>query len=162
MTKFARMTDANDDGDRLVIDLIDGDPAERFHPDIAGEFIEVPDLTTRLSSKNGQMWTHPEEPAAVDPVPQFRTLVSRVEFKMLFTIQEQVAIRMARAYSGTGEQELVLKFTLDALYDVLDNPQMETLNIETSMVVGGLAGLAQAGLITEARRAEIALGVPEA
>ena len=95
-----------------------------------------------------------------NPAPMHRTLVSRVEFKMLFTIAEQVAIRMARAYSGTGEPELVLKFTLDALYDVLDDPQMETLNLEVSMVAGGLASLVQAGLITEVRRAEIALGVP--
>jgi hypothetical protein len=160
MAKFARMTEADDNGQRRVIDLIEGDPAELFHPDIAAEFIEVPAETSRRSTKNGQTWTHSEEPTFLVAEPQYRTRVSRVEFKMLFTIDEQVAIRMARAYDGADEPSKLLKFTLDALYDVLDDPQLTELDIEAAMVVGGLSGLAQAGLLTEERRASIALGIP--
>jgi hypothetical protein len=87
-------------------------------------------------------------------------MVSRVEFKMLFMIDEQVAINMARDYQGEDVAALTKKYTLQAFYDILDDPQLIQIDMGADTVIVGLAALAQAGFVTEARRAKIALGQP--
>jgi hypothetical protein len=85
--------------------------------------------------------------------------ITRVAFKSLFTIQEQVAIKKARAYSGADESKISLKYLLDAAYDILDDTQLETMDLAAPVVVQFLAALKEAGILTPEREAMIANGV---
>lgn len=155
MTKHARINDRGQ-----AVDVTTDDPATRYPADLAATFVVVPDEVENGWTLDGETWVprpSPSGPAAAAK----RTVVNRVEFKQLFTIQEQVAIRMARAYSGSDTAALTLKHTLDAFYDVLDDSQLVTINLAVPMVVAGLAFLEASGLIAAGRAAEIGEGVAE-
>ena len=81
-----------------IRDIAPGNPADLYHPDIAAFYdTEVPD-----DAQNGDGWVDgqlvkPEPPApapAPEPTPVYPK-VSPVEFKLLFTSQERVAIKAA-------------------------------------------------------------------
>lgn len=158
---YARIVDENgapaDTG--KVVEIVPWSPEGRYDPDWV--WVECPDNTVQGATYAKGKFTNPEKAEPDAPEPTFRPLINRVEFKQLFTIEEQVKIRMARAYEGDDQQQTLLKFTLDAFYDVLEDPQLETINLEQPMVVEGLAKLEATTLIGEGRAEEIAKGVPE-
>lgn len=103
----------------------------------------------------------------VEPEPTFRKLVTRVEFKLLFTGAERIAIKIARAHDMSSENlsnlspAALLKLGLDDLFEILDDPQLETIDVSSAAVSAGLDVCANGGLITAERRDEIAAGIPE-
>ena len=157
---WARIIEA--DGIQTIAEVINYDPS-RFPSEIAAQFVPATDGMVYRATLVDGVWVAPPEPDATPepeaPTPTRRTIVNRVEFKQLFTIAEQIAIKMARAYSGTDTAPSQLKFALDAFYDVLDDPQLQTINLAAPMVGQALAMLEGAGLIAEGRAAEIAEGV---
>lgn len=75
------------------------------------------------------------------PIPKRPRRVSAVEFMQLFTVQERIAIR------GAGDP---------VLDDFLDMVRVAgSISLDHPMVVQGLAYLAQAGILTQARADEI-------
>ncbi len=141
-------------------------PETAFHPDLASQFIEVPDAHKSEVAigwlVDGDGWSAPEVQSVEEPEPEsptFRTTVSRVEFKQLFTISEHVRVKMARNYVGEEMDKVILKYTLDAAYDMLDDPQLETLDLATPIVTQFIGGLVVAGILTDERAAAIAAGV---
>lgn len=85
-------------------------------------------------------------PAAVSPEP-FKK-VSPVEFKMLFTSVERVAIRKARTTDPT----------VDDFFDLVEDPRLTYVDLALPSVQGALHYLAATQLITDARIAEILSG----
>jgi len=164
VTKFARLTDADVSGDRLVVEITDNDPEGRFHPSIAAQFIQVPDQTALGSVKNGQAWTHPE-PAAIsepaEPVPAYRTKISPVEFKMLFAVSERLAIRAIREYAGADPAQRQAALVIDDWFDILDDPRLTMVDLALPQPQDGLDFLVSTSVLTAERRDEIGKGIAE-
>lgn len=85
------------------------------------------------------------EPAPAPPPP---VTVSPVEFKLLFTSQERIAIKTAR------ETDPVI----DDFYSIVEDPRLTMVNMSLASTVDALSYLVSVGLITEARKAEILSG----
>ncbi|MDX1729871.1 MAG: hypothetical protein R3184_01910 [Aurantimonas coralicida] len=160
MGKYARLASSDSEGNRTVIEVLDGAPADRVHPDLASEFISVPDATVPGSVKNGQAWTHPDpvEPAA--PTPAYRRQISPVEFKMLFTSAERIAIRMARSYDGDDTAQRQAALVIDDWWGIVDDPRLTAVDLNLPQTQEGLDFLVSAEILTPARRADIGLGMP--
>lgn len=71
--------------------------------------------------------------------------VSVIEFKLLFSISERVAINAARATDPV----------IDDFYKLLDDPRTETVNLALPAVAEMLAYLVQQTLLSADRAAEI-------
>lgn len=151
--KHARIVDGK------VKEVISFDPAGRF-PD-EWEWVACNDDIVQGASYDGSNFTNPVAPDVVEPeIVTHRTLVSRVEFKSLFTIAERVGIRKAREFSGSNEAQITVKYTLDEFYDVLDDPQLTVIDLQAQSIAEGLEALKAANFITAERKDQIALGIP--
>ena len=82
----------------VAVDVVVGDPTELFHPDIATQFEPVPDEVEAgwLRDTATGAWSEPALIESQPNVPAESPKVSPVEFKLLFTAQERVAIKAAR------------------------------------------------------------------
>jgi hypothetical protein len=141
MSNFARII--ND----VAID-VSSDPENQFHPDIAAEFVSVPDSVVPGSTRdrNGN-WA---PPAAADsqPAPVEAPKVSPVEFKLLFTPKERVAIKAAR-----GSDPVIEDF-----FDIVEDPRLTHVDLGLQSTKDGIAYLASKNLLTQARATEILTG----
>jgi hypothetical protein len=120
-------------------------PQEQFHPDVANFYdTEVPD-----EAQNGDGWVGgqlvkfvPQEP---EPAPP---RVSPVEFKLLFTVEERMAIKAARATDPV----------IDDFYDIVEDPRLTFVDLSLQSTQQALAYLVDQGLVTEERKAQILTG----
>jgi hypothetical protein len=166
--KYARIIDD------VAVDVVSGDPAEFFHPDIAGQFVSVHDEVVPGSRRNGSTWTAPPEAGPVGPVeppgPQHRTLVTRTEYYGLFSPVEEAMIRLTAAEpvtiaaigaaTGAEKQRLVGIASLAVMLSRTDAlGPAGTIDLANHQVQQGLDLLAGLGLLTTERAAEIKLGV---
>lgn len=137
-----------------IRDIAPGNPDTLYHPDIAKFYdTDVPD-----DAANGDGWINgqlvkPEPPAPVEPVEpptpeHVYQKVSPVEFKMLFTSAERVAIRVARATDPT----------VDDFFDLVEDPRLTYVDLALPSVQGALHYLAATQLIADARIPEILSG----
>ena len=129
-----------------VRDVCPGDPATSYTPDIAAHYsARVPD-----DARNGDGWDGttlapapvPQPPAPVVPA----RVLSRVQFKLLFTPQERIAVRLS---TDPGVQDW---------YDILHDPQFEGLNLGSVSTARAMAYLVATGILTEERKAAILAG----
>lgn len=135
-----------------IRDICPGDPNELYHPDIAKLYdTEVPD-----EAENGDGWVDgklikpvipkPVEPEPVAPTPP---KVSPVEFKMLFTSAERIAIAEAH------KTNLILE---DA-YDILEDPRLTYVDLALQSNIDLIDYMVSLKLITPARAVQIKAGV---
>ena len=135
-----------------IRDVVSGSPAEVFHPDIA-KFYDTPvpqDAANGDGWIDGQ-WVKAEQPAPpVDPEPLEPTppKVSPVEFKLLFTPAERVAIKAARSADPV----------IDDFYDIIEDPRLTHVDLGLASTQAALGYLASQGLIEETRVAVILSG----
>ena len=87
---------------------------------------------------------------AAPPAPAVYPSLSPVEFKLLFTPQERVAIRTERLEDPV----------LDDIYSILEDPRLTHVNLNLQSTRDALSYLESKGLITEQRRAQILTGEP--
>lgn len=163
MTKYARLSEANAEGDRHVIDLVDRDPAHIFHPTIAADFIQVPDETTRWSTKNGATWTHHDAPAEGDepePTPPYSKSMTPIRFKLALGQSARLAIRAAVAYESDVEADLTKKMILGDWWDILNDPTLTAVSVEDPDTIAALGYLVAIGFLTGPEKDDILLGVP--
>lgn len=85
---------------------------------------------------------------SVTELPPAAPKVSPVEFKMLFTSVERVAIRTARTTDPT----------VDDFFDLVEDPRLTYVDLALPSVQGALHYLAAAQLIADARIPEILSG----
>ena len=140
MTNFARLI--ND----VAVDVSTG-PTNQFHPDIAAQFEQVPDEVQAGWIRTDGQWSAPEPTPQPEPVPTYPK-VTPVQFKLLFTSPERVAIKGARATDPV----------VDDLLDLVEDPRMEYVDFGLKSVRDSIENLATAGLIAPERVGEIIIG----
>lgn len=145
MPKYAQIVNGN------VIQVVEQNPADIFHPDIAVNFVEVPDEveTYYLYDDQTDTFSPPPPPLNVAPptVAETPTIVDAIGFLDLFTMQEELAIRQARA---AGD------LVVESFMDRLDKAQR--IHLDDPRVIAGVDYLVTATLITAERRDEILAG----
>lgn len=134
-----------------IRDIAPGNPAELYHPDVAAHYsTEVPD-----NAENGDGWVNgalvkpePPAPAPVEPPAPVYPKVSPVEFKLLFTSAERVAIKAARATD----------VVIDDFFDIVDDPRLTHVDLGLQSTQDALSYLVSLNLLTAERRAAILSG----
>lgn len=137
------------------------DPAAQFHPQIAAEFVEVPDEVTHGWRLEDDEWTAPPpiEPAP-EPEQQYRLQVTPVEFKLLFAPEERLAIRQAREYQGEEEPQKTTAWLIEDWWSIVDDPRLTVVDLDLTQTQTGLDMLVTATILTQERRDEIGRGMP--
>ena len=134
----------------VIRDVAQGNPADLFHPDIAAFFdTDVPD-----DAANGDGWVNGEliKPdlviAPVVPAP-VAARVSPVEFMLLFTSPERVAIKALRQTDPI----------IDDFLDIIEDPRLTYVDLGLGSTVSAIDYLIYVGLVAPERKAEILTGV---
>lgn len=137
------------------------DPSASYHPEVAAEFIVVPDEVRGGWARVGGQWTPPEAEAQPATVISYRTSLSPVEFKMLFAPGERLEIRRAREYAGDAPAQRELAWLIDDWWQIVDDPRLSAVDLSLAQTQDGLTMLVNAGILTPERRDEIGKGLPE-
>ena len=135
----------------IIRNIANGNPDELFHPDIAKLYdTEVPD-----DAANGDGWIDGQlvKPVIPDPVPveppaPVPPKVSPVEFKLLFTAVERVAIK-------ASTDAIVHDF-----FSIVEDPRLTHVDLALKSTQDALSYLEALSLIAEGRKDEILTGVP--
>lgn len=142
MSNFARIIN------NVAVD-VSTNPQEQFHPDIAAEFEPVPDDVQAGWARNeAGEWEAPAPTPEPTPAPTESPKVSPVEFKLLFTAQERVAIKAARASDPV----------IDDFLSIIEDPRLTHVNLGLQSTQDALGYLETKGVITDARRGQILAG----
>lgn len=135
----------------VIRDIAPGNPEELYHPDVAAFYTtDVPD-----DAVNGDGWVDGQlvkpvihEPVQIPAQAVISPKVSPVEFKLLFTGPERVAIKAA----------LVTDPVIDDFYDIVDDPRLTHVDLGLQSTQDALSYLVSLGLLTVERCAEILNG----
>ena len=135
----------------VVRDIANGNPAELFHPDIAVNYdTDVPDdIIVGATLENG-VWVNPapiEPPETTEPVVEYKK-VTPIEFKLLFTSTERIAVKQST-------DAIVQDF-----YELTNDPRLNHVDLGLKSTQDALAYMVSIGLITDERKAEILAGNP--
>lgn len=147
----------------VAVDVIDGDPAERFHPQIAAEFTAVVDTVVVGSRLVDGEWVAPE-PVAPAPPPKAAIQMAIIDFLRLFTSAELAgfnALRktvadLAPADYGDPDKAALVGFEVGLThYDALRAGLIELDHPET---IQWLSLLVPLGVLTEERLGQVLTG----
>jgi len=140
--KYARIVNG------IAVDVRTESPGGCFTPDVVEEFVNVPDNVEDHWILTGTDWNAPviPEPVVVEPLIP---IISPVEFKLLFTPQERLAIKVEQANDAI----------LDDLFSILDDPRLKEINLNLESNKAVMEYLQSKGLITADRKAEIMTGI---
>ena len=144
MSNFARIIN------EIAVD-VSTDPTNQFHPDIAREFEPVPDEVQAGWIRTDGQWAAPAPTPQPEPEPEPEPVypkVTPVQFKLLFTSPERVAIKAARATDPV----------VDDLWELVEDPRMTEVDFGLKSVRDSIEYLPTVGLITTERVAEIISG----
>ena len=140
MSKFAKVVN---DTVIEVLDTLEG----RIHPELHGEYVQVPDAVEPGFVKNGRKFEAPAPVAAAAPPPPAPvTVISRLDFLRRFTRAERIALRAAET-TDPVVADFLLMLTL-----------AEDVDLTSPDVTEGLAYLEANGFITAERGAAIRTG----
>lgn len=133
----------------VIRDICQGDPAECYHPDVAIHYAtDVPD-----TAENGWIlvdgtWEAPPVGTPFEPVTIYPS-VSPVEFQLLFTSAERVAIKAARATDPI----------IDDFMDIVEHPKLTFVNLNLASTQSALDYFISLNILTSDRKAAILTGV---
>jgi hypothetical protein len=137
--------------DGKISDICSGNPAECYHPAIAINY------TTLVSDDAQNGWVQKEdtfiappvsEPVIIPPAVAYPT-INPIQFKLLFTSAERIAIKAARLTDPI----------IDDAYELLDDPRLTEVDLSLTSNQELIGYLAQQGLIAPKRVTEIMTGV---
>lgn len=137
-----------------IRDVALGNPEELYHSEIAKLYdTDVPDDAVNGDGWDGVTLTKPviPDPVPVEPPAPVPPKVSPVEFKLLFTAVERVAIKAARATNPV----------IDDFLDIIDDPRLTYVDLGLVSTQEAVGYLAMEGLIAEARIQAILSGRPQ-
>lgn len=130
-----------------VIDCVESDPKDLFHPSVAKDFVEVPAGTEAgWKLKSPGVFKAPSVAPLPDPVTP-PLIVSKVEFLLLFTPQERIAMR--KSADGRVEDFLL----------ILAEPQLLMVNLSEEFFKSSITYLTSIGILTTLREADLRLGI---
>lgn len=137
----------------VVRDICAGNPAELFAAPIAAYYTTViADTVERGARFTSNMWVNPDPivvpaPVVPEPEPVGYPTVSAIEYKMLFTTPERIAIK-------TSTDPIVMD-----IYELLNDPRVTNVNMNLQSVQDALSYFVTKGLLTNERVAVILQGV---
>ena len=156
----------------VAIDVLDGDPAELFHPAVAADFEEVPDDVEVGWIRDGDDWSAPEteEPT---PEPTAPVRLAIIDLLRLFTTAELAGFNALRkacqalvpadyelAAAGDPVKGALVGFEVFlTFYDALRSGLIELNHPET---IQGLSLLMPLGVLSAERLAQVLAGEPPA
>lgn len=109
----------------VIRDVCHGNPIELYHPDVAAFYTaEVPDDAANGDGWDGETLTKPEPMQPSDPPAPVPPKLSPVEFKLLFTSAERIAIKTLR----------VTDPVVDDFFELLDDPRLTGVNLALQSV----------------------------
>lgn len=107
----------------VVLEIFEGEINENFHPDIVKQFVAVPDnIEAGWVLEQGQ-WQAPEEevtPSGNDNQPQNESVVSPIDFMLLFTSVERVALKNIRKTNDI----------INDFFEIIDDPRLEEVHLD--------------------------------
>jgi len=139
------------DAEGVVIETTPVDPAGRYEAYLVWEQVpgEVTPGSQRLADGTWEIKEIPIIPIPEAPAPLPRVvIVSPVEFKLLFTAQERVAIKTARTTDPV----------VDDFFSIVDDLRLTQVNLSLASIQQALGYLASLNLLTPDRVAEILTG----
>jgi hypothetical protein len=133
-----------------VRDIANGNPAELFHPDIAAKYdTQVPDDIIAGATLVDGAWVNPAPVAPVEPTtPETPKTVGPIEFKLLFTSGERIAIK-------TSTDPIVQDF-----YEITSDPRLAHVDLGLKSTKDAIAYLASINILTQDRADAILTGTP--
>ncbi|WP_395175821.1 hypothetical protein [Roseibium alexandrii] len=146
--KFARIASG------IAVEVISWDPSGRYPSEWT--WVECPENTVQGAAYDGNTFTNPPEPVVGEPEMESRSEVSPVEFKMLFTSAERIAINGRRKDTST-ENETV-KAVLDDWYSIVDDPRLSAVNLQLQSTIDGVNFLVTIGILTAERATQVLAG----
>lgn len=119
MSNFARIVN------NVAVD-VSADPENCFHPDIAAEFVAVPDSVQPgwVKGADGK-WTAPEPQPEAPVYPK----VGPIAFQMLFTPQEMIAADTLKATDKV----------LASFWKLIDDPRTDVVDLGLESVQNAIA-----------------------
>jgi hypothetical protein len=129
----------------IVKEVVQSNPFQLFGQGYAALFIDAPDEAQQGWVFNNGLFT-PPIPVVVAPQP---ILVSPVEFMLLFTSPERVAIKAARLTDPI----------IDDFLDIIEDPRLTFVNLSLGSTLAALDYMIYTNLIAAERKAEIVTGV---
>lgn len=127
-----------------IRDIANGNPAELFHPDIAVHYdTDVPDDITVGAELVNNKWVNPTVSTVVEAVVVSLPMVPPVEFKMLFTSAERIAIK-------ASTDAVVQDF-----FELINDSRLTQVDRNLQSVKDAIAYLEFKGLIAVGRSTEI-------
>jgi hypothetical protein len=121
MKTYARIVNGH------AVDVVTVDPKTIFHPEIAAEFVEVPDGTDHGDTKNGDAWVKyipPVPPEVVAPKPP---VVTPPQFKILI-------LEWLGAIYKAAQDDIVI----DTFVKIIDDPRLTEVDLALNSVQTGL------------------------
>ena len=130
----------------MVVD-ISKNPTIEFHPEIAAEFIEIPDAVAVGFVFDGTNYNAPEPPTEHDSEQEPKRVeslkITPVEFKLLFLLTERVKIAELR------ENDAVLR----DFYSMLDDPRLTVVDLSKRTIIDAVRytfdALVNAGAVSD-------------
>ena len=140
--KYARIIN------NTAVDVRTESPEGFYTPNVAAEFVTVPDQVEHGWTLEGETWSAPVVPDPVTPATVYPQLTP-IEFKMCFTTAERLAIKAAK------ETDPILQDT----YEILDDVRLKTVDLNLASNRALIDYLVSVSCITAERAAQIKLGV---
>ena len=135
-----------------IRDICQGDPFALYHPDVAKFYATgVPDEAENGWVLENGAWRAPQVVAmssASAPELTASLKVSPVQFKLLFTASERVAIKTARTSDPI----------IDDFYDIVEDPRLTYVDLELNSIQSAISYLQSKGLLTAERGTEVLAG----
>jgi hypothetical protein len=134
-----------------VRDIANGNPAELFHPDIAAKYdTQVPDDIVPGATLVDGVWVNPApvEPVAPEPTVPVAPTVGPIEFKLLFTSGERIAIK-------TSTDPIVQDF-----YEITSDPRLTHVDLGLKSTQDAIAYLVSVDILSQERADAILTGTP--
>lgn len=135
---------------RIINDVavdVSTDHASQFYPSIAEQFEPVPDAVQPGWIRTDGQWQAPEATPEPEPAPVYPQ-VSPVQFKLLFTSPERVAIKAARTTDSV----------IDDFFDIVEDPRLTHVDLGLQSTQDALSYMVSSNLLTADRREQILTG----
>ena len=142
--KYARVVN------QTAVDVRTKSPEGFFTPNVAAEFVTVPEEIEDGWTFDGEVWAEPVQidPNPIEPTASYPQLTP-LEFKMCFTVTERLAIKAAK------ETDPILQDT----YEILDDVRLKTVDLNLASNRALIDYLVSLSCVTLERAEQIKLGV---
>jgi hypothetical protein len=133
-----------------IKDVCHGNPSEVYHPSVAQFYsTDVPDEAENGMEFVNNQWQQPLKPSVtVDPSSVASPVLSAVQFKLLFTSAERVALNQAKA-----SDPVIADF-----FSLVDDPRLLEIRLGSNAVASAIQYMVDNDYLEQARADKILKG----